>query len=67
MSSEGLREIGMIDPAPLPHGDPAFSKIEILPNREIEIERAEVAVPHSDIVIWDLGSIGGLVGGGGVG
>lgn len=53
MSLERLRELEMIDPTPLPPWRPeAFSKIEIEPDRETAIEKAEALHSHSDIVIY---------------
>lgn len=53
MSPERLHELEMIDPTPLPpwRAEP-FSKIEIEPDREIAMERAEQARSNSDIVIY---------------
>jgi hypothetical protein len=53
MSPERLYELEMIDPTPLPpwRTEP-FSKIEIEPDREIAMERAEQARSNSDIVIY---------------
>ncbi|KAJ5111881.1 hypothetical protein NUU61_001511 [Penicillium alfredii] len=53
MSPERLHELEMIDPTPLPpwRTEP-FSKIEIEPDREIAMERAEQARSNSDIVIY---------------
>ena len=53
MDLERLREIEMIDPTPLPPWRPeAFSKIEIEPDKEIAMERAEAARSASDIVVY---------------
>lgn len=53
MNLERLREIKMIDPAPLPPWRPeGFSKIEIEPNREAAIEKAEATRSTSDLVIY---------------
>ena len=53
MDLERLREIEMIDPTPLPPWrSEAFSKIEIEPDKEIAIERAEAARSASDIVVY---------------
>ena len=44
MDLERLREIEIIDPIPLPPWrSEAFSKIEIEPDKEIAIKRAEAA------------------------
>ncbi|KAI2735434.1 hypothetical protein CBS147333_9748 [Penicillium roqueforti] len=48
-----LREIEMIDPTPLPPWRPeVFSKIEIEPDREAAIEKAEATRSISDVVIY---------------
>jgi ribonuclease HI len=53
MSLERLRELEMIDPTPLPPWrTEAFSTIEIEPDREIAIERAETTRSKSDIVVY---------------
>ena len=53
MSLERLHEIEMIDPTPLPPWRPeAFSKIEIVPDRETALERAEAARSTSDVVVY---------------
>ena len=53
MDLERLREIEMIDPTQLPPWrSEAFSKIEIEPDKEIAIERAEAARSTSDIVVY---------------
>ncbi|KAJ5296730.1 uncharacterized protein N7443_007623 [Penicillium atrosanguineum] len=53
MDLERLREIEMIDLAPLPPWRPeTFSKIEIEPHQESAMERAEAARSASDIVVY---------------
>ena len=53
MDLERLHEIEMIDPTPLPPWRPeAFSKIEIEPDKEIAMERAEAARSASDVVVY---------------
>lgn len=53
MDLERLHEIEMIGPTPLPPWRPeAFSRIDIEPDREIAIERAEEAQSISDIVVY---------------
>lgn len=53
MNLERLREIEMIDPTPLPPWRPeVFSKIEIEPDREAVIEKAEATRSTSDVVIY---------------
>jgi ribonuclease HI len=53
MNLERLREIEMIDPTPLPPWRPeVFSKIEIEPDREAAIEKADITRTISDMVIY---------------
>lgn len=53
MSLERLHELEMIDPTPLPPWrTETFSTIEIGPDREIAIERAETARSKSDVVVY---------------
>jgi ribonuclease HI len=53
MNLERLKEIEMIDPTPLPPWrKEAFSEIEIESDREIALERAEVARSTADIVVY---------------
>jgi hypothetical protein len=53
MNLERLREIETIDPTPLPPWRPeVFSEIEIEPDREAAIEKAEATRSISDVVIY---------------
>ena len=53
MDLERLREIEMIDPTPLPPWRPeAFLKIEIEPDKDIAMKRAEAARSASEIVVY---------------
>ena len=53
LSLEKLHELEMTDPTPLPPWrTKAFSTIEVEPDREIAMERAEAARSSSDIVVY---------------
>jgi ribonuclease HI len=53
MNLERLREIEMIDPTPLPPWRPeVFARIEIEPDREVAIEKAEAVRSISDVTIY---------------
>jgi ribonuclease HI len=53
MSLERLQELELIDPTPLPPWrTEAFSEIEIKPDREIAMARADAARSNSDVVVY---------------